>query len=66
MVLTNMQMEPLTLGSGSRTNNMAKALRNGPMALNMRAITKMEENMEMAVLLLLMDLLIQVNSEIMK
>ena len=66
MALTNMQMEPLTLESGSRINNMAKALRNGPMALNMKVITKMVENMEMAVLPSLMGLRIQANSEIMK
>ena len=66
MALTNMQMEPLTSESGSRINNMAKALRNGPMVLNMKVITKMVENMEMAVLPSLMDLRIQANSEIMK
>ena len=66
MALTNMRMEPLTSESGSRINNMAKALRNGPMALNMKVITKMVENMEMAVLPSLMGLRIQVNSEIMK
>jgi len=66
MALTNMQMEPPTLESGSRISNMAKALRNGPMVLNMKVITKMAGNTEMAVLPSPMDLRIQVNSEIMK
>jgi len=49
MELINMPMVQLILVNGLKISSMAKVLKNGLMVPNMKAIIKMERNMEMVV-----------------